>query len=87
LLSGLEAGLQANCWKDGPEAIVLIRNELVHPERQLPIKIGTVIAEAWNLSQWYAELMILRLSGYDGPYSNRLKRNWVGQVESVPWKS
>lgn len=87
LLKGLAVGQQANCWTDGPEAIVRIRNELVHPRNKLPIKIGTVVAEAWNLSQWYAELIVLRLSGYDGKYSNRLRRNWVGQVESVPWKT
>ncbi len=85
LLKGLDAGQRANCWKDGPEAIARIRNELVHPKNRLPVKIGTVMAEAWNLSQWYIELILLRLSSYSGEYANRLNVRWIGQVENVPW--
>jgi hypothetical protein len=85
-LIGLKDGQQKGYWKDGPEAIARIRNELVHPRNKLPLKMSAVVADAWNLSQWYAELLFLRLAGYDGQYSNRLKVRWVGEVENVPWK-
>jgi len=83
LIDGQRRGL----WRDGPEAITRIRNELVHPRNKLPIKLGTVIPDTWRLAQWYAELLILRLAGYDGSYSNRLNAKWVGEVEEVPWRS
>lgn len=84
-LAGLQEGQRQNCWQDGPEAITRIRNELVHPKRKLPIKLGAVVPSAWSLAQWYIELLILRLSGYSGQYSNRLQARWVGEVEDVPW--
>ena len=84
-LAGLQEGQRQNCWQDGPEAITRIRNELMHPKRKLPIKLGAVVPNAWSLAQWYIELLILRLSGYSGQYSNRLEARWVGEVEDVPW--
>lgn len=85
-LAGLKEGQRQSCWQDAPEAITRIRNELVHPKRKLPIKMGAVVPNAWSLAQWYIELLILRLSGYSGQYSNRLEASWVGEVEDVPWK-
>lgn len=76
---------KGSAWKDGPEAITKIRNELVHPKGRLPFKVGAVIPDAWRLSQRYVELLILRLAGYEGDHSNRLTARWIGQVEPVPW--
>jgi hypothetical protein len=87
VLTNLANGQQKGCWQDGPEAITRIRNELVHPKNKLPIKIGTVIPDTWNLAQWYIELIILGLAGYGGEYSNRLSARWTGEVETVPWVS
>jgi hypothetical protein len=84
-LKRLRAGKRSGLWEDGPEAIVKIRNELVHAEDRLGVSLGPAIADGWRLAQWYVELMILRLSGYSGVYSNRLNPGWVGEVESVPW--
>ena len=84
-LTRLAKGAGEAGWKDGPHALTSVRNELTHPKKRLPFKVGDVVYEAWNLSQWYIELIILRLAGYDGEYGNRLTERWVGQVEPVPW--
>ena len=42
--------------------------------------------EAWQLAQWYLELILLRLFAFNGSYSNRTKQGkYIGQVEPVPW--
>jgi hypothetical protein len=84
-LTSLAKGASEAGWKDGPHAITSVRNELTHPKKRLPFKVGSVVYETWNLSQWYIELIILRLAGYDGEYGNRLVKRWAGQVEPVPW--
>ena len=84
-LKELSKGAGEAGWKDGPNAITSVRNELTHPKKRLPFKVGDVVYEAWNLSQWYIELIILRLAGYHGKYGNRLIKRWAGQVEPVPW--
>jgi len=71
---------------DGPEAFTYIRNRLVHPPKGKEKKyISKVIGECWILSLWYLELVILKFLGYNEQYSNRLKRQWLGEVELVPW--
>jgi hypothetical protein len=40
-----------------------------------------------NLSMGYIELVLLKLMGFSGTYSNRIKAKIVGQVEKVPWAS
>lgn len=72
-------------WKDLPEAITTVRNELVHPKAKLAMNVGKVTANTWYLAQWYIELFLLRLSGYDYVYLNRLRARSHGQVEKVPW--
>jgi hypothetical protein len=78
-------GRRRKLWKDAPDAIAQVRNELVHPKARLAIPLGRLIPDTWQLAQWYIELCILRLSNYRGVYSNRLRARWVGQVENVPW--
>ncbi|MBX3302273.1 MAG: hypothetical protein KF693_08655 [Nitrospira sp.] len=73
-------------WRHGLHALVDIRNELVHPQNWLGRHRGKIIPEAWKLAQWYISLIILRLSGYNGQYSNRLCARWRGEVENVPWQ-
>jgi hypothetical protein len=81
----LRRGQRKRAWDDGPHALIRVRNDLVHPKKRLPIPIGNLIGEAWQLAQWYLELAILRASGYSGVYSSRLRTKWVGDVEAVPW--
>ncbi len=72
-------------WDHGPHALVKIRDDLAHAEMDYgPLPSGAYV-EAWNLGQWYAELMLLSFFGYNGCYGNRLKDRWRGQVEPVPW--
>lgn len=74
---------QVNNWQDGPHALIEVRNALVHPKQKYK---DLSYFEAWNLSQYYIELMLLRLCEYKGYYANRLKLGrWQGEVEPVPW--
>jgi hypothetical protein len=73
-------------WLDAPHALTEIRNSLVHPEHKQRGQLKSSYYEAWKLGLWYLELAILRLCDYSGTYGNRLKQQWVGQVENVPWK-
>ena len=73
-------------WIDGPGAISKIRNELIHAKSQLQVPLHSVIWEASQLAHWYIELIILRLSGYNGHYSNRIVARHIGDKETVPWK-
>ncbi len=69
-------------WEDAPHAITDIRNELVHPVNR---KVVTdCLFDAWRLSQWYLELSVLALCGYNGTYANSLTGGAAG-LEKVPW--
>lgn len=72
-------------WKHGPHALVEIRNKVVHPKQKYGKISARAYYEAWNLGQWYLELMLLRLFGASGDfdYGNRLKKKWVGEVEPL----
>lgn len=71
-------------WSDGAHAVTDIRNSLVHPSKQSKHDADGC-AEAWEFSLWFLDLALLRLFGYNGPYSNRLNATFVGEVEPVPW--
>ena len=88
---GLEAQIPPSCpnleelrrvskWDDGPHALVEIRNDLVHPQNNGDISLPTNY-EAWNLGQWYIELILLKLFDYQGSCRNRLTQ----KLERVPW--
>ncbi|HEX4769537.1 MAG TPA: hypothetical protein VH351_01820 [Bryobacteraceae bacterium] len=67
---------------DGAAAIVIVRNDLVHPEKRAGVLPAT---EAWTLAQRFIELVILKLCEFDGEHANRtISPRWVGQVEPVP---
>ena len=72
-------------WIDAPHALTEIRNSLVHPEHKHRGQFGTAYYEAWNLGLWYLEMGILAVCGYSGSYGNRMKQQYVGQTENVPW--
>ena len=70
---------------DGPEAIVQIRNDLIHPEKKYnPISAEAQI-DAIRLSLWYIELILLRKFEYYGRYMNRLRNSGEDAYEDVPW--
>ena len=78
---------QTHRWKDGVHALVNIRNDLVHPT----VKLGDISHyahyDAWNLGQWYIEMMLLRKLGYQGSYVNRLatRHSETKPILPVPW--
>ncbi len=71
-------------WKHGPHALVEIRNTVVHPNQKYEISVRACY-EAWNLGQWYLELMLLSRFGAaaDFEYGNRLTQKWLGEVEPL----
>ena len=89
-LSSLEAAAKADHWGDGPGSLVAIRNAHVHSSpknRERIARAGTEAErQAWQLSIYYLELILLYLCDYSGKFSNRLVAG--GQaVVSVPWAS
>lgn len=79
-----------NNWVDGPHALTDIRNGLIHPKKRQRILKSSPLAriEARELSRWYLELALLRLSNYQGTYFNNLLKREVDyseKVEQVPW--
>jgi hypothetical protein len=84
---GLSAlhGTSGKKWEDAMDAITAIRNSLVHPDGQTGFP-GESYYEAYKLSLWIVDLVLLRLCGHRGKYANRLANNrWAGAVEPVPW--
>lgn len=82
---------KAENWQDGPRATTEIRNAIVHSS---PKKRARILAhgpdartDTWILGQWYLELVLLKLIGFTGRYSNRLSRGVCRgeEVEPVPW--
>ena len=62
--------------EDGPQAIVQIRNDVVHApiKRRCSTDVEHVyaISQAAELSLYYVELALLRCMNYRGPYHNRM---------------
>ena len=73
-MGAVSTGRRKRVWKDLPEVVVKVRNELIHPRPRLPMRVEKVVATAWDIAQWYIELTILALAGYRGIYSNRLRK-------------
>lgn len=72
-------------WQDAADAITGIRNAVVHPRVKKNV-LHDSYYQAWNLSMWYLDMVLLRLCRHTGKYANRLVTpRWAGQVESVPW--
>ena len=66
---------------DGPQAVVWVRNRVVHPDRRDQLVDG-IAAESLHLAMWYTELVVLKLFGYDGYFRDRLD---AGGIKRVPW--
>jgi hypothetical protein len=86
-LSALAQEASRQSWRDGPHAITVMRNALVHPRRRQLLTGATLAAriELQELALWYVELAFLRLIAFGGEYSNRLGVRVTGAVEPVPW--
>ena len=94
--TGIDDGIPSHClhlkkvakrknWEHGPRAITEIRNDIVHAKNKFGcIRIEAQL-DAWHLSLWYIELMLLRKIGYCGQYKNRLIVGSEDPFERVPW--
>ncbi len=88
--------LESEAYKDGPTAIALLRNAIIHPSRKKVNKLsGTddkVKLQLLDLSIWYLEMSLLRLFKYTGQYANRLwrfrdNRTGLSFIQQVPWNN
>jgi hypothetical protein len=74
---------------EGPEIVFWMRNRHKHPPKSVTDPEWPdhdELADAWVLSLWYLELVILRVLGYDGQYTSRLRSTGlVSDTERVPW--
>ena len=70
-------------WRDSPQALTAIRNNLVHAGRKELKLTGEGYVEAWLLATWLLEVTILALCDFEGEYWNRVMR----AKEPVPWAS
>jgi hypothetical protein len=89
-MNALDAFGRANNLVDaGPELVTEVRNKLVHPPRRLngpEWPSPDVIIEAWELSMWYLELVLLRVLEYSGSYTSRITAKAYGDTSPVPWE-
>ena len=69
---------------DAPDILSKIRNSLIHPRKAHNYNDNDY-NNAWHLGQWLLELVILAICGYNGEYSNRITKEYHGQIEMVPW--
>ena len=74
-------------WASGPHAITTIRNDLVHPRQLLDDISFYAHHEAWNLGQWYVEMILLKEFCYQGSYRNRIfdLDESSSTIQPVPW--
>lgn len=75
---------------DGPEAVVKLRNAIVHPKRSKRklTQQASVSArmEARELGLWYVEMALLRIFGYEGQYYQRFLGGYSDDKRAqVPW--
>lgn len=85
-MSGLVSLGSGSNW-DGPRTFTECRNDLVHASKgKWSAGQRVPYFEVWNLGQWYLELALLHLSGFDDVYWDRSRLGgWVGEVQEVPW--
>jgi hypothetical protein len=63
-----------------------MRNLFIHPDDR-QVKGAPAWIDAWRLSQWYLELLVLHLVGYTGDYLDRRPNGseWAGDTRRPPW--
>jgi hypothetical protein len=76
---------------DAPDAVVQIRNAIVHSQEEKRKKLSEIhyLAkhQALQLCIWYVEMSLLAILSYNGKYSNRcsIESYSSNTVEDVPW--
>lgn len=76
-------------WTDLVQAVVEVRNNVIHPDNKLKQKttdFARAVQEAWNSAMWMSELVILDSIAYLGPTSDRRTiSKYVGTLDKLPW--
>lgn len=79
---------KSNEISDAPDAIVFIRNAIVHSQADKRKKLSEIPAtakfEALQVSIWYIELLLLKILGFEGKYHNRCAEPYARGV-TLPW--
>jgi hypothetical protein len=87
--SELAAFAAATGWADTVVTLTETRHGYVHPNkrrRKVVLNAPNLATfYTWRLSLWYQELALLHLLGHRGIYRNRMKAEWRGEAEQVPW--
>ena len=83
--------LQNSSFNDGPQALMELRNRIVHPPSkpgqqyitQYPFEVRQ---QGRDLGIWYLEVVLLWLFGYGGPYYQRFRGGFPSDLRiNVPW--
>ena len=80
-------GIDPN-WKTGPQAVAGMRNRLVHPSNRDGSATwpGDALADAWTLSTYYLELMLLHRLGVTEQVHVRIDPSYSnGAKHAPPW--
>lgn len=75
-------------FKNGPEALVTLRNHIAHPEPNKKLEQTSTLDHVHikQLAVYYVELLTLFFLDYKGEITNRRKFPlWEGEYEKVPW--
>jgi hypothetical protein len=89
--TALQSFLKSGKLIDAPEAVVQIRNAIVHSQEEKRTKLNKIDDnakyEALQLCIWYIEMSLLKILDFKGIYSNRVSENNSsnGKCENVPW--
>ncbi|WBV60385.1 hypothetical protein PFY12_15295 [Chryseobacterium camelliae] len=90
--SGLEKFRIDNKCLDAIEAVVQIRNAIVHSQEEKRKRLSEideiVIYQAVQLSTWYIEMSLLNILKFEDKYSNRCSKEIIKayKLELPPWK-
>ncbi len=89
--TALQSFLRSEKLIDAPEAVVQIRNAIVHSQEEKRIKLNniddTAKYETLQLCIWYIEMSLLKILDFKGIYCNRCSENRSKSStrEYVPW--
>jgi hypothetical protein len=76
---------------DGPEAIIQIRNAIIHSQLEKRKKLNKIDPyaklQSLELSIWYIEMIILNVLDYKGMYMDRRNRLSDNKQSFVPWSN
>jgi len=77
---------------DAPDAVVQIRNAIVHSQEEKRKKLSSIHYkakyEALQLCLWYIEMTLLKILEYNDKYYNRTSSEFIKSkaIEFVPWQ-